>query len=86
MHSCKFAVDHRLTLLPAPAVPPGGGAATTGGRAVLFASKGEVPGVYKALALNVAASGARYTFGWVSGQAPAAFREQAMGMFKVRLI
>ena len=52
------------------------------GRALLFASKAEVPGVYKALALNVRRAGARFQFGWVSSAAPAAFREQALAMFK----
>ncbi|GBF90666.1 hypothetical protein Rsub_03238 [Raphidocelis subcapitata] len=57
--------------VPAAGAPPDG-------RVVLFASKSDVPGVFKALAFNTAAvAGARIEFGWIPGSAPAEFRESA---------
>ncbi|KAI8463550.1 MAG: hypothetical protein J3K34DRAFT_526895 [Monoraphidium minutum] len=54
------------------------------GKVVLFASKGEVPGVYKALAANAAAKGLRYAFGWVpAGAATQAFAERAQEKLRV---
>lgn len=53
------------------------------GKVVLFASKGEVPGVYKALALNSRRAGLVFGFGWIPGGSAGSFLDQAKKMLRV---
>jgi len=81
---CKAPHSKTQPQPPTPTAEPTPPGAAPRGRVVLFASKGEVPAVYKALALNVARSGARYSFGWVAGGAAGeGFRGKAMQMLRV---